>query len=113
MHIRGSIQFGFIWIALLTCSITLRAQSDSSVVSSTLISEMSRDNKHEMLRCPIHQKNMSINTQFSLHNWPSNASDNYPFSMFNHLRRYCLPCSRKHRKTIQQTSKQKLINDNN
>ena len=113
MQILGSIEFGFIWISLLASGANLHAQSDSSVVSSTLISEMSRDKKHEMLRCPIHQKNMLINTQFSLHNRPSNASDKYPFSIFSHLRRYCLPCSRKHRKAIQQTSKQKLTNDNN
>ncbi len=94
------------YITLIAClfSLSIWAQTENDSTSTILISEMSRINKHEMLRCPVHQKNMSLNSQFSMHKTSPVASDTYPFSIYNHLRRYCLPCSRKHRVTLRKSS---------
>lgn len=97
--------FSFVLIALLSSRSMIHAQTDSSSVSVTLLSEMSRSQKHDLIRCPIHQKTMSINSQFSMHNAPENESDPFPFSIYNQLRRYCLPCSKKHRIALRKQSK--------
>lgn len=69
------------------------AQEDPLSVSNK-IGSLSREEKNEMITCPLHHKHMSISDNFRAGASDFTESDHYPFAYQLNYRRYCSKCTK-------------------
>ena len=58
------------------------------------ISEMDREEKNTLSRCPLHSKHMSLSDNYRADESDYTSGDHYPFAYQLNYRRYCQACTR-------------------
>lgn len=67
---------------------------NSAATIAAQVSSLNREEKNAMIRCPLHNKHMSISDNYRANASDYTESDNYPFAYQLNYRRYCTKCTK-------------------